>query len=124
MSDHLRYVPEYFEAVRARLMKGAVVYEDRSFSKDPADLLEELRQEALDLAGWGFVLYCRLQAMSEALEASATPTRLVSATVAETPNSAEYRGVCLVQAPSGGSSTARADSQPPRRMVGADRVAS
>jgi hypothetical protein len=67
VSDHQRYYPEFAEAVRARLMKGGIVYENRSFSKDPAELIEELRQEALDLAGWGFVLYCRLQAMTEAL---------------------------------------------------------
>jgi hypothetical protein len=60
----------FVEAVRARLMKGAVAYENRSFSKDPLALVEELRQEALDLAGWGFILFCRLEAMATALEAS------------------------------------------------------
>jgi hypothetical protein len=61
-------MPEYFEAVRARIMKGAMTYGDRSFSKAPADLIDELKQDALDLAGWGFVLFCRLEAMQEALE--------------------------------------------------------
>jgi len=36
----------------------------------------ELRQEALDLAGWGFILYQRLEVMRAAL---APPARLVGA---------------------------------------------
>jgi hypothetical protein len=115
--DHQRHFPDFAEAVRARLMKGAVVYEDRSFSKDPADLLEELRQEALDLAGWGFVLYCRLQAMTEALEASATAPGDASARSAgDSPTSYTPR---QCQDPF----CEQHDSQPPGRMVGADRVA-
>jgi hypothetical protein len=84
--DHQRYLPEFFEAVRARLMKGAIEYENRSFSKDPADLLEELRQEALDLAGWVFVLFCRLQTMSDALDGAARqPAPSVAPPVAKSP---------------------------------------
>lgn len=70
MTDHLRHMPEFFEAVRARMMKGVLTYEDKSFSKRPEDLIEELKQEALDLAGWGFILFSRLQGMAEAIEAS------------------------------------------------------
>ncbi len=51
-----------------RLEQGRHVYEDRSFSADPAELLAELQQEALDLAGWGFVLWSRLEAMRAALD--------------------------------------------------------
>lgn len=60
----------FVERLRARLMKGTATYENRSFSKAPDVLLEELKQEALDLAGWGFILFCRLEAMTMALEAS------------------------------------------------------
>lgn len=77
---------QFVEAVRARLMKGAIAYENRSFSSPPEVLIEELRQEALDLAGWGFILFCRLEAMTTALEASPAtrvdtkpPARMVGA---------------------------------------------
>ena len=60
----------FARAVRARLERGRAEYEDRSFSRDPVELLEELQQEALDLAGWGSVLWHRLEQMRAALGAS------------------------------------------------------
>ena len=59
---------DFAEAVRERLEKGRIEYQDRSFTSEPAELLAELQQEALDLAGWGFVLWHRLEAMSRALD--------------------------------------------------------
>lgn len=56
----------FFAALQARLDKGAEAYGDRSFKRTPEDLIGELQQEALDLAGWGFVLWARLGAMQEA----------------------------------------------------------
>ena len=55
------------------LKAGAVAYQDRSFGRDPDELLEELQAEALDLAGWGFVLWCRIEAMRGALRAAGRP---------------------------------------------------
>lgn len=52
---------EFFAALRARLKAGQAAYGDRSFSRDHSELLGELEQEALDLAGWGYVLWCRVQ---------------------------------------------------------------
>lgn len=52
----------FCDAVQARLEKGAVTYGDQSFNVAPSVLLEELQQEALDLAGWGFILWRRLEA--------------------------------------------------------------
>ena len=59
--------PDFTEAVRARLEKGRAEYGDRSFTRSPGDLMVELQQEVLDLAGWGFVLWHRLEAMRSAL---------------------------------------------------------
>ncbi|HEX9621809.1 MAG TPA: hypothetical protein VF989_16805 [Polyangiaceae bacterium] len=63
--------PEGFEAfVRLlgdRLEQGAREYGDRSFAAEPAVLVAELQAEALDLAGWGFVLFRRLERMRAAL---------------------------------------------------------
>lgn len=65
VKNSLRRVTEFMnfcDAVQARLEKGAVTYGDQSFNVAPAVLLEELQQEALDLAGWGFILWRRLEA--------------------------------------------------------------
>jgi hypothetical protein len=68
MTDPLDAFPAFVDAVRARLEAGRAVYGDRSFDRPTAELIGELQQEALDLAGWGFVLWTRL----EALEARAS----------------------------------------------------
>ena len=67
--DPLMAWPAFAEAVRARLEAGRAAYGDRSFSRGPGELLGELEQEVLDLAGWGFVLFRRLEAMRAALAA-------------------------------------------------------
>ena len=64
-ADPLGAFDGFVSAVRARLEAGRTEYGDRSFSKPPAEIIGELQQEALDLAGWGFILYCRLAAMRE-----------------------------------------------------------
>jgi len=70
---------DFIGEVRARLEKGRETYGDRSFSAEPSALLEELRQETLDLAGWGFILWTRLKAMADALpcRVNEPPGRLV-----------------------------------------------
>jgi hypothetical protein len=59
--DPLDAWPAFAESVRKRLEAGRTAYGDRSFQRPPAELVAELQQEALDLAGWGFVLWCRLE---------------------------------------------------------------
>lgn len=58
----------FASCVAKRLEVGAREYGDRSFSRAPAELVAEMQDEALDVAGWGFVLWCRLQRMRETLE--------------------------------------------------------
>jgi hypothetical protein len=53
--------PEYFRLIIKRLRTGADQYGDGSFSADPAKLCEELEQEVLDIAGWSFPIWCRIQ---------------------------------------------------------------
>ena len=65
-SDPLDAFPAFIEAVRTRLEAGAEAYGDRSFERPTAELVRELQQEALDLAGWGFVLFERLRLIEEA----------------------------------------------------------
>jgi hypothetical protein len=66
VSDPLDTFPAFVEAVRARLEAGRAAYGDRSFDRPTAELLGELQQEALDLAGWGFVLFERLRRLEAA----------------------------------------------------------
>jgi hypothetical protein len=65
--------PDFSAKVHRRLKAGAVAYQDRSFGRDPDELLEELQAEALDLAGWGFILWSRIEAMRGALRAPRRP---------------------------------------------------
>jgi hypothetical protein len=76
VSDPLDTFPEFVEAVRTRLEAGRAAYGDRSFDRPTAELIGELQQEALDLAGWGFVLFERLR-------------RLEKAAITETPRNLE-----------------------------------
>lgn len=68
MSDPLDAWDDFSETVRARLEAGRVSYGDRSFGLPPSALIGELEQEALDLAGWGYVLWSRLRALRAAAE--------------------------------------------------------
>jgi hypothetical protein len=65
--DTLDRWPAFMRAVRKRLEAGRREYGAESFARDPAELLGELEEEALDLAGWGFVLWHRIESMQERL---------------------------------------------------------
>jgi hypothetical protein len=60
----------FASCVAKRLEAGRREYGDRSFSRDPLALVAELQEEALDLAGWGFILWCRLQRMRDVIDAT------------------------------------------------------
>lgn len=60
-ADPLDEYPAFVDAVSQRLEKGREAYGDTSFDKPIGELLGELEQECLDLAGWGFALWSRLQ---------------------------------------------------------------
>ena len=52
--------PAFEEKLKARLSVGAVEYGDKSFDLPHLQLLYELRQETLDIVGWGFLLFVRV----------------------------------------------------------------
>lgn len=66
--DVLDAWPFYSRAARRRMVAGRVEYGDRSFSRHPTELLDELAEEALDMGGWGYVLWHRIQQAREAAE--------------------------------------------------------
>lgn len=47
--------------LNARLEMGAEAYSDVSFERPAMELIEEIQQEVLDMAGWGYVLWERLE---------------------------------------------------------------
>ena len=47
--------------LRARLYAGKRAYGDLSFTRRDADLLDERAQEALDAAGWSFILWSKFR---------------------------------------------------------------
>ena len=63
------YEPETFEAfflqVKGRMEKGERNYGGESFSKTPAQLNNEIREEVEDVAGWAFVMWQRLVHLSQ-----------------------------------------------------------
>ena len=59
---------DYAAAVESRLAQGERDYGDKSFSKSPAKLIEEIRQELRDVSGWAFVLDRRLQRIADVLD--------------------------------------------------------
>jgi hypothetical protein len=54
---------EFTAAVGKRLAKGQRAYDDRSLVAPPSALAAELEEELLDVAGWGFLLWCRVRAL-------------------------------------------------------------
>lgn len=62
-----RQFKNFTKAVHRRLQAGAAEYSDKNFSADPLHLIDELQQECMDLAGWGFILHQRLERMREAV---------------------------------------------------------
>jgi hypothetical protein len=83
--DPLEAFDGFTAAVRKRLEVGRDAYADASFSAEPAVLVRELQLEALDLAGWGFILFRRLESMQAALSTLAPSAPVAkSATMAPT----------------------------------------
>ncbi len=57
--------PKFEEALREKLQRGFEEYGDESFERPPGELLGELAEEALDLAGWGMMLWVRCRALAD-----------------------------------------------------------
>jgi len=54
------YFPKYASELVGRLFNGAEVYGDDSFDKSTESLLAEIKQELLDISGWSFIAWCRI----------------------------------------------------------------
>lgn len=63
----------YAAEVERRLRSGQREYGDTNFAADPRRLLQELQQELLDVSGWGFILWQRLERVRQCLEGAKLP---------------------------------------------------
>lgn len=59
---------QFAETLHKRLEAGEREYGDASFSKAPTALIGEIAEELLDVCGWAFVLWVRLQRLQVAAE--------------------------------------------------------
>ena len=60
----------FFAALEKKLQAGAIEHGDKSFDLPAPALIAELQAEALDLAGWGWILWDRLERLKVAAEAA------------------------------------------------------
>jgi len=58
---------DFVLAVASRLRAGEREYGDRSFALPAARLADEIVEELEDVAGWAFILWCRLRKLRAAL---------------------------------------------------------
>jgi hypothetical protein len=58
----------FYGLLTKRLQQGDRVYGDASFQRSPRELLGEIEEELLDLAGWAFPLWVRLQKLKRTLD--------------------------------------------------------
>ncbi len=61
--EFTKHIDAFMEELLGKLHEGHAEYGDKSFSEDPTQLLKELTDEALDITGWGFILWVRLRAL-------------------------------------------------------------
>lgn len=61
MSNPLADFYQFMAMVKGRLNAGRATYGDTSFSLPPLQLLEEIQAEILDICGWSFILWERVE---------------------------------------------------------------
>lgn len=67
---------EFLQRLEIKVERGAQEYGDASFNLPADRISEELEQELLDIAGWGFILWVRMQRLKDRLrgiEVNLTP---------------------------------------------------
>ena len=60
-----QYFESFIQALDKKLERGFHDYGDKSFSRPTNELLDELQQECLDLAGWGFILWVKIEELKK-----------------------------------------------------------
>jgi hypothetical protein len=65
--------PKFIAAVAERLEAGRGSYGGRSFSRSVEELIGEIEEELEDVAGWAFILWCRIARLREILPKDGLP---------------------------------------------------
>ena len=65
----LQGFPLFRKSVFSRLKAGLKEYGDTSFSSDPLTLIGEVKEEMLDICGWSYILFERLNKIERHLSA-------------------------------------------------------
>ncbi len=65
--EYKTHWPQFKEELEARLIQGHKEYGDKSFELSPWDLVGEIQQEVMDIVGWGFILWVRLEKLNAAI---------------------------------------------------------
>lgn len=52
---------KYFWELEKRLKIGAECYGDKSFDKTEGRLLQDIQEEILDIAGWSYILWAKIE---------------------------------------------------------------
>lgn len=63
-----RELPGFIEDLEKKLKLGYEEHSDVSFARMPEDLVGELLEECIDIAGWSLVLHTRIKAILPHLE--------------------------------------------------------
>jgi hypothetical protein len=63
-ADPLDGFDAFARAVRKRLAAGRESYHDESFARPPSELLGEVAEELLDVCGWAYVTWHRVQQLA------------------------------------------------------------
>lgn len=72
-------LPDYFAEVRSKMERGKRDYGDRSLTRPLKELAQELRAEAVDLAGWGAIVWKRSVELEAAIDALEEKLRVAEA---------------------------------------------
>ena len=59
---------KFVAELKRRMSAGHAEYGDASFEREAEDLIGEITEELMDVCGWSYILYLRLEAMKRALE--------------------------------------------------------
>ncbi len=68
--DPLDRFPAFVAEMRAHLERGRAEYRDASFSRPLPELLQEIREELLDVANYAFIAAVRLEALDARAQAA------------------------------------------------------
>ena len=63
-----RDLSRFVARLRARLETGAATYGNTSFTRPAVELIDEIQQEVEDIAGWGLLLWIRLDRLRSRVE--------------------------------------------------------